>query len=128
VVISYCGSDPQVRPDVVLVVCNTDDITATNLTWSAWGKPAATGTGTATIDLCAYSDCAYGSYTSVRIKVIATKLMSCTKGTRAYSSLRYVFPGGSPWPGVPAHMNTSAYLDAPDRPLPPPNQTVSLAC
>jgi len=28
VTLSYCGSAPQATPDVVLVVCNTDDITA----------------------------------------------------------------------------------------------------
>jgi hypothetical protein len=38
VTLGYCGSNLQVRPDVVLVVCNTDDITAVNLVWSDWGK------------------------------------------------------------------------------------------
>jgi len=31
VALGFCGSNPQVMPGVVLVVCNTDDITARNL-------------------------------------------------------------------------------------------------
>jgi hypothetical protein len=126
--LGYCGSDLQVRPDVVLVVCNTDDITAMDLAWTGWGKPTAVGQGTATIDLCAYSDCANGSYTTVPIKVIVSKIVRCSAGRRAYSTLRYVFADGSPWPGIPANLNTSGYLAAPNRPLPPKNQTVSLTC
>jgi hypothetical protein len=41
----FCGSDPQMMPTVVQVVCNTDDITARNLVWTAWGKLAATANG-----------------------------------------------------------------------------------
>ncbi len=126
--LGYCGSDLEVRPDVVLVVCNTDDITAMNLAWTGWGKPTAIGKGRATIDLCAYSDCANGDYTFVPIEVIVSKIVHCSTGMRAYSTLRYVFADGSPWPGIPANLNTSGYLAAPNRPLPPKNQTVSLTC
>jgi hypothetical protein len=42
--------------------------------------------------------------------------------------LRYVFVNGSPWPGVPADMNTSHYIAGPNRTLPPANQTVRLTC
>ena len=62
VTLGFCGSNPQVRPDVVLVVCDTDDITAENLTWSDWGKATGTARGSATVDLCAYEDCASGDY------------------------------------------------------------------
>lgn len=62
VTLGYCGSSPQVMPGIVLVVCNTDDITARNLIWSDWGKPTATAKGSATVDLCAYEDCASGDY------------------------------------------------------------------
>jgi hypothetical protein len=60
--LGFCGTSPQVKPDVVLVVCDTDDITATNLTWSDWGMPTASARGSATVDLCAYEDCASGNY------------------------------------------------------------------
>lgn len=124
----YCGSNLQVKPDVVLVVCNTDDITATHLTWSDWGKPTASASGSALVDLCAYEDCANPSVISVPIHVIASKIVSCASNTRAYSTLRYVFVDGSPWPNMPANLNTSGYIGAPNRPLPPANHTVRLTC
>src|ERR1700761_2642809 len=128
VTLSFCGSDPQMTPTVVEVVCNTDDITARNLVWTAWGKLEATATGTAVVDLCAYTDCHTGAYGDVPIRLIASKITDCAKNTRAYSVLRYVFVNGSPWPGVPANMNTSNYMAAPNRSLPPANQSVSLIC
>ena len=128
VTMSYCGVSPQVRPDVVLVVCDTNDITARDLSWTAWGTSAATATGTATIDVCAYSDCHTGAYGTVPIRLIASKIVGCAGPKRAYSTLRYVFPDGNPWPGVPANLNTSGYIVGPKRVLPPANQTVSLGC
>ena len=128
VTMGYCGSNLQVKPDVVLVVCNTDDITATSLKWSGWGNSTATAKGKATIDICAYSDCHDGAYSFVPIEMIASKIVSCAKQARAYSTLRYVFPDGSPWPGIPADTNMSDSIAAPNRPLPPTDQTVSLTC
>jgi hypothetical protein len=128
VTLSFCGSDPQMTPTVVEVICNTDDITARNLVWTAWGKLTATAKGTAVVDLCAYTDCHTGAYGDVPIRLIASKIADCAKNTRAYSVLRYVFVNGSPWPGVPADMNTLNYMAAPNRSLPPANQTVSLTC
>ena len=126
--ISFCGSAPQAMPAVVEVICNTNDITARNLVWQGWGKPTATAHGTATVDLCAYTDCHTGSFDSVPIKLIASKIAHCAKNVRAYSTLRYVFADGTPWPGIPASTNTSGYIAGPNRPLPPANQTVSLTC
>jgi hypothetical protein len=128
VTLSSCGSGAQSRPGEVLVICYTNDITAENLKWRAWGKPTATGSGTALVDLCAYEDCHTGAYGTVPITLIASKLVHCARGTRAYSTLRYVFTDGSPWPGIPANLNTSGYMAGPHRVLPPANQTVSLAC
>lgn len=127
VTLSFCGSNLQVKPDVVLVVCNTDDITATGLIWSDWGKPTASAKGSATVDLCAFTSCATGDYVSVRIDVTASKIVYCSKNRRAYSTLRYMFPDGSPFKGVPAIAYTPGYL-GPDQPVPPKNQTVSLTC
>jgi hypothetical protein len=128
VTMSFCGGDEQAMPTLVEVVCNTDDITARNLVWKDWGKPSATATGMALIDQCAYEDCHTGSFGSVPIRLIASKIVACSKNVRAYSTLRYVFPEGSPWPGVPANASTSGYIAGPNRALPPANQTVSLAC
>jgi hypothetical protein len=128
VTLSFCGNDPQSTPTVVQVVCNTDDITARNLVWHGWGKSAATAQGTAVVDLCAYEDCHTGAFGAVPITLTASKLADCAKDTRAYSALHYVFPAGSPWPGVPANANIAGFMAAPDRPLPPANQTVDLTC
>jgi hypothetical protein len=128
VTLSSCGSGPAARPGEVLVICYTNDITAENLRWRAWGKSTATASGTALVDLCAYEDCHTGAYGRVPITLIASKLVRCARGTRAYSALRYVFTDGSPWPDIPADLNTSGYIAGPHRVLPPADQTVSLAC
>lgn len=128
VTMSICGGNAQVQPDVVVVVCDTADITARDLKWTAWGKPAATATGTATVDLCAYNDCHTGSYGTTPIRVIISKIVRCGGNRRAYSRLRYVFTAGTPWPGTPANLDTSGYVAGPKRILPPANQQVSLTC
>ncbi len=128
VTLGYCGSSPQVMPDVVLVVCDTDDITATNLVWSDWGTQAAHARGSATVDLCAYTDCASGDYVSVPITMTASTIVHCTKSRRAYSTLRYVFPDGSPFKGVPVAADSPGYFGGQNQPVPPRDQTVSLTC
>lgn len=127
VTLGYCGSDPQVKPDVVLVVCNTNDITAENLTWSDWGMPTASAKGSAVVDLCSYEECASGNYVTVPIGMIVSKIVYCAKNARAYSTLRYVFPHGSPFKGVPTGINSTGDLGQ-HLPVPPRRQTVSLTC
>ena len=107
VTMGYCGSNPQVKPDVVLVVCNTNDITAENLTWSDWGMQTARAKGSAVVDLCSYEEYASGDYVTVPIEMIASKIVHCARNARAYSTLRYVFPDGSPFQGVPAAVNST---------------------
>jgi len=128
VTLGDCGGNPQVMPDVVLVVCATDDITAENLVWSDWGTQSAHATGSATVDLCAYVDCAAGDYISVPIEMTATKIVRCTKTRRAYSTLRYVFPEGSPFKSVPLTADSPGYFGGQNQPVPPRDQTVSLTC
>lgn len=128
VTMAYCGGSPQPRPTVVEVICTTDDITARNLAWSAWGRPVAIGSGRAVVDMCAFEDCHSGLYGSYPIVVIASRIVSCAKNKRAYSRLQYVFVGRSPFQGLPAHMNFSHFMVGAARPGPPPNQTVSLTC
>jgi len=128
VTLDFCGGGPQVRPAVVEIVCGTSDIDANSLTWSAWGRQIATAVGTAVVDLCTYEDCHTGSFTSVPIVIIASKIKGCAKVTRAYSRLQYVFVDGSPFPGLPANVPSSNFIAAPDRPVPPADQTVSLSC
>jgi hypothetical protein len=128
VTLALCGSSPQAAPDLVQVICNTDDLTARDLTWSAWGKPVATARGTATVDLCAYDDCHTGAFTSSVVVLTASKIMRCGKHKLAYANLHYAFVHGSPWPDIKGKFDTSGYISAPNRPLPPPDQTVNLTC
>jgi len=125
---SFCGGHPQPAPSVVDVICDTDDITARDLAWTAWGKPTATADGRAVVDLCAYEDCHTGAFGTVAIKLIASQITACPGKRRAYTTLRYVFVHGSPWPGIPADLNTSGYIAGAHRILPPRNQTVGLTC
>jgi hypothetical protein len=126
--LGYCGLKPQVKPADIMVTCDVDAITATKLTWSAWGKTKATAKGQALVDLCvyAYMDCAVGDYTSVPIKVFVTKIKKCAKHAEAYSTLRYVFPRGSPWGRNLDSSQTGGLIPA--QQLPPANQTVRLNC
>lgn len=128
VTMADCGGSPQAEPTVVNLICQTNDITARGLIWSAWGKPVATAIGKAVVDLCAFSDCHTGSYQSLPIVVVASKIGRCRKDTHAYSRLQYVFIGGSPFGSLPARMNFSNFMTGASRPGPPRDQTVSLAC
>jgi hypothetical protein len=101
---------------------------ARRLAWSAWGKPVATAVGVAVVDLCAYEDCHTGTFGSVPIVMIASKIISCPKRARAYSRLEYVFVGRSPFAGLPAHMNFSNFLVGTGRTGPESDQTVTLGC
>lgn len=123
-----CGAPGQRQPSIIQVVCLSDDITARDLRWSAWGKPVATAVGVAVVNLCAVEDCHTQLYNPHPIVIIASKLMPCPHGTRGYSRLQYVFVGRSPFTGVPAHVNFSGFISGAARPGLPANQTVSLTC
>lgn len=79
------------------------------------------------VDLCSYEECASGNYVTVPIEMTASKIMHCARNARTYSTLRYVFPDGSPFKGVPTAVN-SAGDQGQDLPVPPRTQTVSLTC
>jgi len=128
VTMDACGTGQHARPGIISVVCATDYITARNLAWSGWGKPIATATGVAVVDLCAIEDCHTGSYNSVPIVLVASKIIRCPKGTRAYSRLQWVFIGGTPFPRLAQNENFSNFISGPMRPLLPVNQTVSFTC
>lgn len=128
VTVAYCGGSQQVKPTVINVICQTNDITARHLVWSSWGKPVTTAIGTAVVDLCAFSDCHTGSYQAVPIVVVASKIGACGKGSPGYSRLQYMFVGRSPFASLPANMNFSNFMVGSSRPGQPQDQTVSLTC
>ncbi len=121
------------------MVCNTNDITATSLIWSDWGKPIATAKGSALVDLNSYDASSTPDYVRLPIEIAVSKIVNCAKSAQAYSTLRYGFPDGSPFQGVPADVKNLAneqdgpvpakgQTDGIDMYYPPANQTVSLAC
>ncbi len=126
--LTTCGGAAQRQPSIVKVVCETDDITARNLRWSGCGQPVATAVGVGVVDLCAVEDCHSGLYDTVRLVMIASKIVPCQHGTRGYSRLQYVFVGRSPFQSVPAHMKFTGFMSGAGRPGLPAHQTVSLTC
>jgi hypothetical protein len=126
--LASCGGAAQRRPSIIQVVCQTDDITARNLHWSAWGKPVATAIGVGVVNLCAVEDCHSQLYNPLPLVMIASKIVPCPHGRRAYSRLQYVFVGHSPFQGLPSHMNFSGFISGAGRPGLPARQTVSLTC
>jgi hypothetical protein len=126
--ISYCNGGQQARPTVIAVICLSNDITARHLRWSAWGKPFTTAIGRALVDMCAFEDCHTGAYKSFPIVLIASKLVTCPNGARAYSRLQYTFVGRSPFQGIPSNISFKNYIAGAGRPHPPSHQTVSLTC
>jgi hypothetical protein len=80
------------------------------------------------VDICAFEDCHTGHYKYFPIVLIASKLRNCPNGARAYSTLKYVFVGRSPFQGIPANISFKNYITGAGRPGPPRNQTVSLTC
>lgn len=117
--LANCGSKPEPRPAVIVIVCANNSITARDLKWSNWGKPVTAAIGTAVVDLCAYTDCHTGSYRSAPIVVIATRLVRCSARVSGYSRVQYVFAGTSPFQGTPAGTKYfSHFLTGPSRPGP----------
>ena len=106
-----------------------------NGSWSALarlippsGRAVTASRQEASARVSSFSDCHNSDYSTAPIVVIASRLRACPGGTKAYSRLQYVFVGTSPFQGLPAHVSFKNFMDAPDRPHPPKNQTVSLAC
>lgn len=126
--LASCGARAQRQPSIIQVVCETDDITARSLRWSAWGEPVATAIGVGVVDLCAEEDCHSQLYHPVPLVMIASKIVPCPHGGRAYIRLQYVFVGHSPFQGLPSHMSFSGFMSGAGRPGLPAHQTVSLTC
>jgi hypothetical protein len=129
VTMTDCNGLHHTTPPIVTVICQSDAITARNLTWSAWGTPVATAIGAAVVDACAFEDCHTATYSAYRIVVIASKIVKCAKGRQVYSRLQYVFVGHSPFADLPTKgLGIANSLFGSHRPGPPHNDTVSLPC
>lgn len=123
--VALCGGAPQARPNVVNLTCLDNAVMARHLRWSDWGRPIATATGSATVDLCAYEDCYAGDYVTVPIVLITSKIVRCAASAQAYSRMQYVFVGRSPYAGLEASISVP---DGSNSPANPADQSISLTC
>lgn len=123
--VALCGGAPLARPNVVNLACLDNAVMARHLRWSDWGRPIATATGSATVDLCAYEDCYAGDYVTVPIVLITSKIVRCAAGAQAYSRMQYVFVGRSPYAGLEASISIP---DGSTSPANPADQSISLTC
>lgn len=137
VLMTDCNGLRHTQPGIVNVVCESDAITARSLRWSDWGRPFATASGTAVVDLCAFTDCHTGSYNAYPIVLIASKPVTCPGGKatgpgtpkQVYSRLQYVFVGHDPFATLPLNgLAIRNSMFGSHRPGPPHNHTVSLPC
>jgi hypothetical protein len=139
VLMTDCNGLRHTKPGIVNVVCESDAITARSLHWSGWGRSFATASGTAVVDLCAFTDCHTGSYNAYPIVLIASKPVTCPKATgtgngngngkQVYSRLQYVFVGHDPFATLPVKaLAIRNSLFGSHRPGPPHNHTVTLPC
>lgn len=91
--ISNCG--PLVSaPKSLVLACADANYSLSKLTWHAWGKAAATATGTAVANTCT-PNCAAGKFRSYPVTVTAGGLKPCGRA-KVYTRLTLVYPGKRP--------------------------------
>jgi hypothetical protein len=78
------------KPDKVIVACGDGAFYVTNLEWKKWTNKAASGNGTGKLNDCLPS-CAQGQFHSYRVKLIASKPVTCSNGKREFSRLAWYF-------------------------------------
>jgi hypothetical protein len=73
VVVYGCDQKPVTRPAQFTLACGDGTITLSSLTWSNWGQPTATATGTYSLVVCVPS-CATGTEVHVGATVTVSGL------------------------------------------------------
>jgi hypothetical protein len=86
---------PQFEPQQVVIACADRGFIVTGITWSAWTKKAATGTGTGQINDCNPS-CISGKVKKGPIQLRASKPQTCSNGKRIFSKLVYTWTSHAP--------------------------------
>ena len=89
------------KPASIIFTCGDASFGATGVTWTAWTKNSASGSGTGTLNDCNPS-CAQGKPKTGPITVQASKPVTCKKsGRRIFSKLSYTWTAGAPVGNVP---------------------------
>jgi phage terminase large subunit-like protein len=91
--ISNCG--PLVSaPKSLVLTCADANYAISKLTWSGWGKTAATAKGTVSANDCT-PNCAAGHNHSYAVTITADQLKSCGRA-KVYLRVTLVYPGKRP--------------------------------
>ncbi|HSD24431.1 MAG TPA: hypothetical protein VLB79_08910 [Solirubrobacterales bacterium] len=92
--ISNCAK-AKFKPKNVIIACGDASFGARGMTWSAWTKKRALGTGTGEINDC-NPDCVHGTTRRAPIELRLTKPQRCSNGQRLFSKLHYTWTAGAP--------------------------------
>ena len=87
-----CGGTDEARykPDKVIVACGDGNFVVVKLEWTKWTRKAASGSGTGKLNDC-MPNCAQGQFHSYKVKLIASKPVTCSNGKREFSRLAWYF-------------------------------------
>jgi len=87
-----CGGTDKARykPDKVIVACGDGNFFVVKLEWTKWTRKAASGAGTGKLNDC-MPNCAQGQFHSRKVKLIASKPVTCANGMREFSRLAWYF-------------------------------------
>jgi hypothetical protein len=87
-----CGGTDRAKykPDKVIVACGDGNFVIVKLEWSKWTRKAASGSGTGKLNDC-MPNCAQGQFHSYKVKLIASKPVTCSNGKREFSRLAWYF-------------------------------------
>jgi hypothetical protein len=87
-----CGGTDRAayKPDKVIVACGDGNFFVTNLEWSKWTRKAASGNGVGKVNDC-MPNCAQGQFRSYKVKLIASKPVTCSHGKHEFSRLAFYF-------------------------------------
>jgi hypothetical protein len=87
-----CGGADKARykPDKVIVACGDGNFYVVRLEWTKWRRKAASGSGTGKLNDC-MPNCAQGQFRSHKVKLIASKPVTCSNGKREFSRLAWYF-------------------------------------
>jgi hypothetical protein len=92
-VIANCTSATY-EPATIILACGDGGVSATQISWSAWGATSATGTSIIKANLC-NPDCAQGSTGSFPATITLSGVTSGASG-QIFSTLTASFSGASP--------------------------------
>ena len=90
-----CERAAHVRPSSVVIACADGNFYFKGIRWRSWGPHGATAAGTAVVNDCT-PYCAAGHFHSYAATIRLSRLVTCKKGCREFSTISWRFPGKKP--------------------------------